>query len=88
VISIEFDPPKTERCKCCGGVNTRLTRFVYNNGDAYAIYYALFSYSHPLEHVSLLVGIGEWGEGAPPAKRKAFYLRIRAGKENYEVEVR
>jgi len=78
-ITIEFagrteDP---EPCPCCGGRTTRLTRFVYFDGDAHAAYYAQFSNNHPQKWVSALIGLGEWGDASTPAKRVAFAVRIR-----------
>jgi hypothetical protein len=87
-ITIEFEPPRQSgTCECCGGRTTSLTRFVYKNGDAFAIYYARFSDNHPERLVLAAVSIGEWGEGSVPAQRIAFALQLRTGSENYEVMV-
>jgi hypothetical protein len=90
MLSIEFEPPATdtEPCKCCGGRTTRLARFVYSDGDAYAVYYAQFSDNHPNRYVSVLISIGEWGNDAPPSDRVAVYIRIWTTAENYQVSVR
>jgi hypothetical protein len=87
MLTIEFEPPVFDRCACCDGQNTRLTRFVQRNGDAYAIYYAAFSDQHPTRHVHLLISIGDWAEDALTSARTAFYLRIRATKDQFEVTV-
>ena len=87
-LSIEFEPPhESGPCKCCGGKTTSLTRFVYNDGDAHAIYYARFSDNHAERLVKAAVSIGEWGEGSQPDQRVAFALELRAGAANYEVHV-
>ena len=87
-IRIEFEPPRESGpCECCGGTTTSLTRFVYKDGDAHAIYYARFSNSHPDRLVKATVSIGEWGEGSNSARRVAFALELRAGPANYEVRV-
>src|SRR5262245_20051338 len=55
-ITIEFDDPvQDDPCPCCGGRTTRLTRFVYSNSDAHAVYYASFSDKHPDRWVSVAV---------------------------------
>jgi hypothetical protein len=87
-ITIEFEPPRESGpCECCGGTTTSLTRFVYKDGDAHAIYHARFSSNHPERIVKAAVSIGEWGEGSNPGQRTAFALELRAGAENYEVHV-
>lgn len=62
-----------------------LTRFVYKDGDAFAIYYACFSSSHPERIVDAVVSIGDWGIDTEPVNRCAFAVRIRSGTESYEV---
>jgi hypothetical protein len=87
-ITIEFEAPhESDLCECCGGTTTSLTRFVYKDGDAHAIYYARFSNNHPERIVKAAVSVGEWGEGSNPGQRVAFALELRAGSENYEVHV-
>ena len=87
VISIELsernDDP--EPCPCCGGRTTRLTRFVYSDGDAHAVYYASYSDNHPDRWISALIGIGEWGEESSPSDRVAFPIRIRSTESEYQV---
>lgn len=40
MIEIEFEQPNVYLCECCGNEIKKLTRFVYKNDDAYAVYYA------------------------------------------------
>ena len=89
MLTIEIDaPPETTRCECCGGTTTRLTRFVYRDGDAFAVYYAMFSDQHPEREVKLAVGLGEWGDDdASPEDRRAFALVMRSTDEAYQVMV-
>lgn len=88
MLSIEFEPPQESApCACCGGRTTRLTRFVYQDGDAYAIYYALLADNHPGHAVSVTVSIGEWGEGSTPEQRVAFALEVRASDSQYQTGV-
>jgi len=86
MLSIEFEPAnQSEPCKCCGGLTTSLTRFVYNDGDAYAVYYAKFSNIHPERVVVATVSLGEWGEGSTPEHRVAFALELRTIENEYQV---
>ena len=54
MIEIELTEPNKSTCECCGGITTSLTRFVYKDGDAFAIYYVTFSDNHP---ESAVIGI-------------------------------
>ncbi len=87
MLTIEQNNPVASRCDCCGGTTTRLTRCVYKDGDARAVYYAQFSDDHPDRVVAMLVSIGEWGEGATPADRVAFALELRDDGDQYGVGV-
>lgn len=82
---IEFSEPSMSRCDCCGGLTVRLTRFVYRDGDAFAIYYAAYSNNHPDDELAMLISLGEWGEDSDPAQRAAFYCRVRPTDGSYEV---
>ena len=88
MLSFEFNAPtESEPCSCCGGKTTSLTRYVYKDGDAHAIYYARFSDNHPKRTVLATVSLGEWGEEANPEQRVAFALQLRSTSSEYEVEV-
>ena len=88
VITIEFaDRIEGDPCPCCGGRTTRLTRFVYSDVDAHAVYYAAFSDNNPDRTVSVAVSLGEWGEGAMPENRLAFALRIRSADVEFQIMV-
>lgn len=87
MLKIEFEESVKETCDCCDGTTTRLTRFVYQDGDAFAVYYAMFSDSHPKREIDVAVGLGEWGEGATPEDRRSFGLVLREAESQYEVTV-
>jgi hypothetical protein len=75
------------RCDCCGGVTTHLIRFVYRDGDAYAVYYAKFSDNHADGTVNVLIGLGEWGEGSTRDDRVAFAAQIRVTRREFQVMI-
>ena len=88
MLTIEFaEAPPATRCECCGGTTTTLTRFIHQDGDAYAIYYARFSDNHPQQTVSLAVGLGDWDEHAEPSSRTAFALELRQVNGCFQVMV-
>ncbi len=85
MLTFEFEEPSSAKCECCGGVTTSLTRFVYEDGDAYAIYYARFGETHEPRVVEAVVSIGDWGEDSGPWDRVAFPFRLRAAAAEYQV---
>jgi hypothetical protein len=88
MLSIEIDePPRSQLCECCGGTTVSVTRFVYQDGDAYAVYYAAYGAEHPEREVKIAVGMGEWGEETTPEERRAFALVLRATDSEYQVMV-
>jgi hypothetical protein len=87
MLTFEFEEPNRSRCDCCGGVTVSLTRFVNQDGDAYAVYYARFGEGHEPRLVDAVVSIGEWGDGAGPWDRVAFALRLWVAETQYQVTV-
>jgi hypothetical protein len=85
MLEIEFTEPQTSTCECCGNTNTRLTRFVTQDGDAIAIYYAVFSDGHPENGVIGVVSIGEWWDGSVPESWNTFAFRLWLDGDNYNV---
>ena len=63
----------------------RLTRFVYRDDDAYAVYYARYTAGHGERRLSGLLGLGEWGEKGSPGERVAFPFQIWTDENNFKV---
>lgn len=87
MLKIEFEEPNRGRCDCCGGTTTRLTRFVYEDDDAFAAYYILFTDGHEDKVAYALVGLGEWGEAGSPEQRTAFSVKIWQKDGDWAVTV-
>ena len=87
MLTFGLEEPTSSKCECCGGGTTSLTRFVYEDGNAYAIYYARFGLDHDPRVVEVVVSVGEWGEDSGPWDRVAFSLRLRATEGEYQVTV-
>lgn len=87
MIEIEFEQPTRGICECCGNTTTRLTRFVYQDGDAYAVYYVQLVDGHQDHTADVLVSLGEWGEDSTPQQRLAFAVKIRSVNGNWQVMV-
>jgi hypothetical protein len=86
MLRIAFGKATESACACCGGTTTSLTRFVYRDDDAFAVYVAAFSTNHPDQAVVVVVSLGEWGDGGTPERRRAFAMRITRS-DHYEVMV-
>jgi hypothetical protein len=85
MLTFDFEEPKESVCDCCGNTIVRLTRFVREDGDAHAIYYAMFTKGHSEKKLSGLISLGEWGEDASPENRVAFPFQIWTEEENFKV---
>ena len=87
MIAIELTEPQKSTCECCGGITTRLTRFVNQDGDAFAIYYAIFSDTHSENTIVGVISIGGWAGDEIPLERVAFPFQLWEGEENYNVRL-
>ena len=88
MLTIEFTAPVASGpCPCCGRASTNLTRFVCRDGDAYAIYKATFTDSHPDRIVLATVSLGDWDERATPDQRVAFAFRLKPAPDRYELQI-
>lgn len=85
MIEIEFNKPDSIICECCGNESISLTRFVYKDGNAHAVYYAKFTLGHEEKVVNGMIGLGEWGDGSQPENRIAFPFSIWVNEEDYQV---
>ena len=88
MIEIECPEPETSKCDCCGGITTRLTRFVTQDDEAFAIYYAAFSDDHPEQGVVGVVSFGEWWKDDEiPASRLAIAFEMWSNENEYKVGI-
>lgn len=87
MLEFEFGLPHSLPCDCCGNTTTSLTRFVYQDGLAYAVYYAMFTQGHPDAAISGLIILGDWGDGATQADRVAFPFRLWADGDTNNVSL-
>jgi hypothetical protein len=86
MLRIEFEDPIQELCECCEATTTRLTRFVYSDNDAFAVYYAQFTEGHSEKQLSGIIGLGEWGDDSVgPEGRVAFPFRIWLKEDDFQV---
>ncbi|MBL8954270.1 MAG: DUF2199 domain-containing protein [Myxococcaceae bacterium] len=82
---IELPEPTRSLCDCCGGLTVRMTRFVSRNAEPYAVYYAAYTNAPQHGELSMLISLGEWGEGSTAPQRSAFFCRVRPSGDSYEL---
>ncbi len=87
MIEIELTEPNRSICGCCGGTNTSLTRFVYQNGDAYAVYYVMFSETHMDDALAGVISLGGWGSEDLPENRVAFPFVLWHDENGYKISL-
>ncbi|MBK1890328.1 hypothetical protein Undi14_09765 [Undibacterium sp. 14-3-2] len=86
MLKIEFEEPTESRCECCGNTTIRLTRYVYKDNNAFAVYYASFTKGHPEKRLSGIIGLGEWGDDSLASEhRVAFPFQIWLKEDNFQV---
>lgn len=87
MIEIELTEPNKSICECCNRETTKLTRFVYNEEGAFAIYYAAFSEGHLDDGIVGVVSLGDWGEDGIPPSRVAFAFRLWQDENNHNITI-
>src|SRR5215213_3377 len=87
MIEIELTEPKKLTCECCDGTMTSLTRFVYKDGNAFAIYHATFSENHFNSGVLGVVSLGDWDKEGSAPNRVGFPFRLWQGEEDFNVGI-
>lgn len=85
MIEIEFEEPTIEICECCGYETVKLTRFVYEEGTAFAIYYIKFTKNHEEKIATGIISIGDWGTDEEPKNRFSFPFKIWTKDNNYQI---
>lgn len=87
-ISLELGEEMPVRpCACCGGETQSAYGFIYQDGDAYAIYHAGWSPAHPELGVDLALTFGEWDEETAPESRYRVGMIVCPTPTQYEFSV-
>ena len=85
MIEIEFEKPEIEICECCGKETFKLTRFVYKDEDAFAIYYIKFTKDHDEKIATGIISIGDWDTDEVPRNRFSFPFKIGMKENNFQI---
>jgi hypothetical protein len=76
-LSIETTPEVQQRvCADCGRPFSSVHGFLYEDGNAYAVYHAMLQKDHPSAVVDLAVSFGSWAEEATAADRTRIGMRV------------
>jgi hypothetical protein len=87
-LTIDLDDRIEVRpCTGCGGETRTWRGYVYEEGDAFAIYFAQYSPGHADRVLALDVAIGDWNEDIPPETRRRVGLHVRAHETEYRFTV-
>lgn len=86
MIDIEFETPHEAICDCCGEKSVRLTRFVYQNNDAFAYYYAEILPHVQDKKIKALLVICEF-EGGEIIRKIGFPLGLWQNETGFAVSL-
>jgi hypothetical protein len=87
-LSIEAAPEVQQRvCPDCGRPFSSVHGFVYEDGDAYAVYHAILQSDHPSTVVDLALSFGSWGEEATAADRTRIGIRVWPEEDELKMHI-
>lgn len=86
-LEVEYEEPLRIECECCGAEETRLTRFVKRDGDAFGVYLVRYTQDHEVRQAYAMVSLGTWWVDGVPPDRVAFALRITTSADGYQLQV-
>lgn len=70
------------RCHCCNVDSMTGHGFIYEDGDARAVYYAGWAAGHRDRGVTLAIAVGGWDDQSTTADRTCFGLEAYEGQEH------
>jgi hypothetical protein len=87
-LSIEPAPEVEERvCVDCGRPFASVHGFVYDGGDAHAVYHALLQTRHPSSAADLALSLGSWEAQATAADRVRVGVRVWAEQDQLRMHI-
>jgi hypothetical protein len=76
-LSIETQPEVRQHdCSHCGKAFASVTGFLYEDGNAYAVYHALLQTQHPATVADFALSVGSWDEKATGIDRTRVGVRV------------
>jgi len=87
-LSIEPAPDVTQQvCADCGRSFSSVHGFLYDEGDAYAVYHALLQMEHPSTVADIALSFGSWDEGATGDDRSRVGLQVWPEGEDLKMHI-
>ena len=87
-LSIEPAPEVELRaCADCGRQFSSVHGFLYEDGNAHAVYHAILQEDHPSTVVDLALSFGSWTEEAKAADRTRIGLRVWPQEDELKVHI-
>jgi hypothetical protein len=87
-LSIEAAPEVERRiCPDCGRPFSSVHGFVYEDGDAYAVYHAILQTDHPSTVVDVALSFGSWAEEATSADRTSIGVRVWPDNDQLKMHI-
>jgi len=74
-------------CADCGRPFSSVHGFLYEEGDAYAIYHALLQREHPSTVADIALSFGSWDEDAAGEDRSRVGLRVWPEGEELKMHI-
>jgi hypothetical protein len=87
MFEIEISEPRFSQCECCGGQTTIVTRFVFKDGNPFALYHATFSDGHPESGVLVAIGFDDDWEAVESLTRVAFACHLHQTETEQGVAI-
>lgn len=79
---VEIDQHRTTHCSCCGNLTRTVWGFINKDGNAFAIYYVIWTMAHVAERgATIQLILGNWGENSTADERSLIELQYRAGAD-------
>ena len=87
-LSIEAAPEVQPRlCADCGRPFSSVHGFLYEGGNAYAVYHALLQADHPSTVADLALSFGSWDEEASAADRVRVGVRVWPEDDDLKMHI-
>ena len=87
-LTIELgDEIEPALCQCCGNETRRVYGFVFQDSNAYAVYFAAWTVGHVETGVAIAICLGDWGEDSSPTGRYCVSLMCRATDDQFQFTV-
>jgi hypothetical protein len=87
-LSIEPAPEVEQQvCADCGRPFSSVHGFLYEDGDAYAVYHALLQRDHPATVVDVALSFGSWADEATAVDRTRIGIRVWPEEDELKMHI-